>query len=148
MDLALNNLQRLICHKPKQTNKLTKKLHRVIWYQAFLSKYNWFWNGVIWLADWAVIVTTILDQSWNMDVSTNTHTHTDTYTHTHTHTHIYIYIYIYVVHSISFQSFFFFVLAFIIVVDSWKFTMLLLYILWDDWPILWFHLQMTSYSRN
>ena len=29
---------------------------------------------------------------------------------------------------------FFFVLAFKIV-DSWKFTILLLYILWDDWPI-------------
>ena len=29
----------------------------------------------------------------------------------------------------------FFVRAFIIVVDSWKFTMLLLYLLWDDWPI-------------
>ena len=29
----------------------------------------------------------------------------------------------------------FFVLAFKIIVDSWKFTMLLLYILWDDWPI-------------
>ena len=29
----------------------------------------------------------------------------------------------------------FFVQAFRIVVDSWKFTMLLLYILWDDWPI-------------
>ena len=29
----------------------------------------------------------------------------------------------------------FFVQAFKIVVDSWKFTMLLLYILWDDWPI-------------
>ena len=29
-----------------------------------------------------------------------------------------------------------FVQAFKIVVDSWKFTMLLLYILWDDWPIL------------
>ena len=28
-----------------------------------------------------------------------------------------------------------FVQAFKIVVDSWKFTMLLLYILWDDWPI-------------
>ena len=26
--------------------------------------------------------------------------------------------------------------AFKIVVDSWKFTMILLYILWDDWPIL------------
>ena len=29
----------------------------------------------------------------------------------------------------------FFVQAFKIVVDSWKFSMLLLYILWDDWPI-------------
>ena len=34
---------------------------------------------------------------------------------------------------ISFQTFF--VWQFKIVVDSWKFTMLLLYILWDDWPI-------------
>ena len=39
----------------------------------------------------------------------------------------------YVEHSISFQTFF--VQAFKIVADSWKFTMLLLYILWDDWPI-------------
>ena len=36
-------------------------------------------------------------------------------------------------HSISFQTFF--VQAFRIVVDSWKFSMLLLYILWDDLPI-------------
>ena len=36
--------------------------------------------------------------------------------------------------SISFQTFF--VQAFKIVTDSWKFTMLLLYILWNDWPIL------------
>ena len=36
-------------------------------------------------------------------------------------------------HTISFQTFF--VRAFKIVVDSWKFTMLLLYILWDDWLI-------------
>ena len=36
-------------------------------------------------------------------------------------------------HSISFQTFF--VQPFKIVVDSWKFSMLLLYILWDDWPI-------------
>ena len=35
-------------------------------------------------------------------------------------------------HTISFQTFF--VWAFKIVVDSWKFSMLLLYILWDDWP--------------
>ena len=36
-------------------------------------------------------------------------------------------------HTISLQTFL--VQAFKIVVDSWKFTMLLLYILWDDWPI-------------
>ena len=38
-----------------------------------------------------------------------------------------------VVPSISFQTLF--VQAFRIVEDSWKFTMLLLFILWDDWPI-------------
>ena len=42
----------------------------------------------------------------------------------------------------------FFVQALEIVVDSWKFSMLLLYILWDDWLILWFQVQMNSYSRN
>ena len=39
----------------------------------------------------------------------------------------------YDVYTISFQTFF--AWAFKIVVDSWKFTMLLLYILWDEWPI-------------
>ena len=48
-------------------------------------------------------------------------------------THDYIYIYIYVVHSISFKNFF--VQAFKFFEDSWKFSMLFLYILWDDWPI-------------
>ena len=37
------------------------------------------------------------------------------------------------VHSISFQTFF--AQASKIVVNSWKFSMLLLYIVWDDWPI-------------
>ena len=40
----------------------------------------------------------------------------------------------------------FFVQTFKIVVDSWKFSMLFLYILWDDWPI--FMIQMNSYSSN
>ena len=35
--------------------------------------------------------------------------------------------------SINFQTFFW--RAFKIVVDTWKFTKLLLYIFWDDWPI-------------
>ena len=35
--------------------------------------------------------------------------------------------------SISFQTFF--VQSFKIIVNSWKFSMLLLYILWDGWPI-------------
>ena len=39
----------------------------------------------------------------------------------------------YEVHTIRFQTFF--VWAFTIVVDSWKCSILLLYILWDDWPI-------------
>ena len=49
---------------------------------------------------------------------------------------IYIYIYIYI--RGAFNTFpGFFVQAFKIVVDSWKFTMLLLYILWNDWPIFY-----------
>ena len=40
---------------------------------------------------------------------------------------------IYEVHTISFQTFF--VWVFKIVVDSWEFSILLLYILWDDLPI-------------
>ena len=39
----------------------------------------------------------------------------------------------YEVHTISFQTFFEW--AFKIVVDSWKVSILLVYILWDDWPI-------------
>ena len=39
----------------------------------------------------------------------------------------------YKVQTISFQTFL--IQAFKIVVDSWKFSMLLLYILWEDWPI-------------
>ena len=38
------------------------------------------------------------------------------------------------VYSLSFQTFI--VQASRIVVDTWKFSMLLLYILWDDWPII------------
>ena len=41
-----------------------------------------------------------------------------------------------IVHTDGFNRFpDFFVQVFKIVVDSWKFPMLLLYILWDDWPI-------------
>ena len=54
------------------------------------------------------------------------------HTHTHTHTH-YIHIYIYGAFN-KFPDFF--VQAFKIVADSCKFSMLLIYILWDDWPIL------------
>ena len=45
-----------------------------------------------------------------------------------------LYIYIYTWCIRCFQPFF--VWAFKIVVHSWKFSILLLYILWDDWPIL------------
>ena len=53
--------------------------------------------------------------------------------HTHTHTHTHTNKQTYVVHSISFQIFF--VQVFKIVVYSQKISMLLLYILWVDWPI-------------
>ena len=56
------------------------------------------------------------------------------YTHKNTHAYIYIYIYIYIRGTYdNFQTFF--VWAFKIVVESWKFNMLLLYILWDYWSI-------------
>ena len=59
-----------------------------------------------------------------------------THTHTHTHTHTYIYIYIYIYIRDAFNKFaYFFEQAFKFVIDSWKLSMLLLYILWDDWPI-------------
>ena len=60
-----------------------------------------------------------------MNKHTLIHVHIHIYTYTHTQT--------YIVPSISFQTFF--VWAFKIVVDSWTFSILLLYILWDDWPI-------------
>ena len=71
---------------------------------------------------------------WN-PTKPNTHTYIHTYIHTYTHTHIYIYMYIYIyeVHT-RFQTFF--VWAFKIVVDCWEFSMLCLFLLWDDWPVL------------
>ena len=50
------------------------------------------------------------------------------------------------VHSIGFQTFF--VWAFKIVVDSWKFRILLLYILCNDRPIFRISGSMNTYSRN
>ena len=65
-----------------------------------------------------------------------THTHTYAHTHTHAHTHTYIYIYIYIYVRGAFNKIpDFFVQAFKFAIDSWKFSMLLLYILWDDWTI-------------
>ena len=45
---------------------------------------------------------------------------------------VYIYIYIYGAFNKIPD---YFVQAFRIVIDSWKFSMVMLYILWDDWPI-------------
>ena len=55
------------------------------------------------------------------------------YTHVYQFICMHKYICIYEGHPISFQTFFSW--AFKIGVDSWKFSMLLLYDLWDDWPI-------------
>ena len=48
---------------------------------------------------------------------------------------VYIYIYTYIRGAFNKFPDFFFVQAFKIVVDSWKFRILLLYIIWGDWPI-------------
>ena len=68
------------------------------------------------------------DRHTHMYICIYIYMHTHTHIHTHTHTHIYG------VHSISFQIFF--VLEFKNCRRlPWTFGMLLLYILWDDWPI-------------
>ena len=54
--------------------------------------------------------------------------------HSYISINIDIYAYIYVVNSISFQTYFYRHLK---SSDSWKFSMLLLCILWDDWPIFY-----------
>ena len=51
----------------------------------------------------------------------------------YTYTYRFDYAYIYI--GVFNKSPDFFVPVFKIVVDTWKFSMLLLYILWDDWPI-------------
>ena len=67
---------------------------------------------------------------WYADTHTHTHTHIHTRTRVRTHTHVYVYI------QGAYDKFpDFFVLAFKIVRDSWKFSMLLLCILWEDRPI-------------
>ena len=65
---------------------------------------------------------------------TRMHGHTHAlYRHIHMHAYSHGYTHTYMVHLIGFQIFF--LQAFRIIVDSWKFSILLLYILWDDWPI-------------
>ena len=106
-------------------------------------QYKLFSNRSIWSIDGTF--ATITHQSWmwnncNLHGSrARTHTHIYLYIYRerevaftknlHTHT----YLYIYEIHMISFETFF--AWAFKIVVESWTFSRLLLYVLWDDWPI-------------
>ena len=102
-----------------------------------LSSHLW---GLPCRSDVFLIISSVFRASkFGLDGCT-VHPHTRTIVCIHTHTHIYV------VHSISFKTFF--VQALKIVVDSWKFSMSLLYILWDDRPLLWFQVQMNSYIRN
>ena len=94
MDLALNNLQKLICHKTQTNNQSVQWLQNawnpvsqtLLCYTYIITKYRWFnANKNLVMALMLVIFPGII----------HTHTHTRTHTHTHTHTYIYIYIYIY-----------------------------------------------------
>ena len=49
--------------------------------------------------------------------------------------HLLVFSFIYLQGSLNKFPAFFFVQAFNIVIDSWKYSILLLYILWNDWPI-------------
>ena len=68
MDLVLNNLQGLICHKNQPTNQQ-------------------FWTDLF------VFLT--MSDLFTLHIFTHTYINIYTNTHTHTHTHTYIYIYIY-----------------------------------------------------
>ena len=91
-------------------------------------------------------ITLSLGQRWDREVwNFRESGHWDQKVFVLSHTYIiscnsvYIYICVYICVCVcgAFNKFpDFFVQAFKIGVDSWKFIMLLLYILWDDWPIL------------
>ena len=115
-------------NKQQPSTKLYVKIHKS-YFQTFLSLH-------------------VPTEDTQMQNDKDTHTHTDLQTdrqiHTHNHTHghkeILAWSYvasriclIYVVHSISWQTFFVPVLK--NVKDTWKSSMLLLYILWDHLPM-------------
>ena len=80
MDLALNNLQRLICHKTKQTKPITQKSTEFTKSTVFCC-WNCAFNYSFSFCHLYIFSTRM---QFNEDIL---------YTHTHTHTHIYIYIY-------------------------------------------------------
>ena len=136
MALVLNNQRSLTCHWMQRKKQIIYKrvslcvsVHEHVVYKmitAFvLTKYfhilyiskRWLIKILVWfgLVLWYINHCKLFKSKSSLSLSI----------------YIYIYIYIDVVPSISFQTFF--LQAFKIVVDSWKFSML--YILWDDWPI-------------
>ena len=141
-------------------------VNALIFYAQNLEMSKLYFTESSYWAIWVLIVIwfsniKLHDHKWIhtfTHIYTHTHTHVDTYIYIYicvcvcvpmyssaTVYYIYIYIYIYICVCVcvcvcvcgAFNKFpDFFVQAFKIVVDSWKFSMLLLYILWDDWPIL------------
>ena len=88
MDLALNNLQGLICHKTQPTKPTNLSIYLSI-LKLRDPQVDLFSTIIIFF------YTCFQCLHFNQeDHNTHTHTHLHTHTHTHTHTHIYIYIYL------------------------------------------------------
>ena len=129
-ELLLNNRQGFISHEIQPTKQISvdsvnKKESNLIFffiYFRFLSEGNILsktqdcTNGAP-----SILISFFMQHFLNLKIVIHWNTRTRAQTHT---------IYIYVVYSISFQTFLFRHLKL-----SWKFSILLLHILWDDWPI-------------
>ena len=98
---------------PHLIHHIHQTLHQVISIFSVLNKMFWTTKKILKKISW---------KSWRKSSSTRSQQN-----------FVWVKTTSYVVPSINFQTFF--VEAFKIVVDSWKFSMLLLYILWDDWLI-------------
>ena len=77
MDLALNNLQRLICHKTQQTNKPNQ-----ITNPLYVAPDSWRRDRI---NTFMCALLQVIVDALSLSLS-----------HTHTHIYIYIYIYIYI----------------------------------------------------
>ena len=120
LSLSLSLSHRKLSNKPFKTFAFYLFLHINAYIFDILRRAFWSQCHSIYIHNFVISFTFTIDLTFLLYIMLMTIT-------------LYSIVVNYVVNSISFQTFF--VQPFKIVVDSWKFTMLLLYILWDDWPM-------------